>query len=375
MPLILPTSLDSTRNISGVAPQLLASLRGGSADLPAVRSTVLVVVDGLGALSLRAHAGHARTLSSAMAKKDVAGAVFPTTTAAALTSLLTGAAPGAHGLVGYRVREPESDALVNLLSGWEAGGIDPLQWQTTPTVFEQAAAAGHPVFALGIPAYAGSGFSAATLRGAEFRSARSAAERVELAWQLADAHDGALVYCYLPEVDKAGHRHGVDSAEWVAALEDIDAALARPVPDGVGVLVTADHGMIDVPQHRHLVLDAAGGWHDGIRHIGGEPRMLHVYAEPDVDHAALLARWRRDLEGTADVVGRVEAIDAGLFGPVVSDAVRQRIGDLLVIPRGNVALYDAEAEDQRGRGMVGQHGALTPEEWRVPFIRLGAFGR
>ncbi|MEJ6554230.1 alkaline phosphatase family protein [Microbacterium esteraromaticum] len=375
MPLILPTSLDSARNISGVAPQLLAALRDGSADLPSVRSVVLVVVDGLGALPLRAHAGHARTLSSAMAKKDVAGSVFPTTTAAALTSLLTGSAPGGHGLVGYRVRDRESDTLVNLLSGWDEDGIDPLRWQESATVFEQAAAAEHPAFAIGIPAYEGSGFSRATLRGADFRAARSVADRVELAWELADAHDGALVYCYLPEVDKAGHRHGVASAEWVAALEDVDAALSRPIPDGVGVLVTADHGMIDVPHHRQLVLDAAGGWHEGIRHIGGEPRMLHVYAEPDVDHARLLARWRRDLDGSADVISRTEAIDAGLFGPVIADAVRERIGDMLVIARGNAALYDAEAEDQRGRGMVGQHGALTPEEWRVPFIRMGAFRR
>lgn len=375
MPLILPTSLDSTRNISGVAPQLLASLRDGSVDLSAVRSAILVVVDGLGAVQLRAHAGHARTLSSAMAKKDVAESVFPTTTAAALTTLLTGVTPGVHGLVGYRVRDVRTDSLVNVLSGWESGGIDPLRWQASATVFEHAEAAGHPVFAVGIPAYAGSGFSGATLRGATFHAARSAAERVELAWELADAHDGSLVYCYLPEVDKAGHRHGVDSAEWVAALEDVDAALSRPVPDGVGVLVTADHGMIDVPQHRQLVLDAADGWHDGIRHIGGEPRMLHVYAEPDVDQAALLARWRRDLEGSADVVSRVEAIDAGLFGPVASEAVRARIGDMLVVARGNRAVYDAEAEDQRGRGMVGQHGALTPEEWRVPFIRMGAYRR
>jgi len=375
MPLILPTSLESTRNISGVAPQLLAALRDGSADLSAARSVVLVVVDGLGVLPLRAHAGHARTLSSAMAKKDVAGSVFPTTTAAALTTLLTGVAPGVHGLVGYRVRDPHADALVNLLSGWDDDGIDPLQWQQSATVFEQAQAAGHPAFAVGIPAYEGSGFSRATLRGARFHAARSAADRVELAWELADANDGAVVYCYLPEVDKAGHRHGIASADWVAALEDVDAALSRPVPDGVGVLVTADHGMIDVPHHRQLVLDASGGWHDGIRHIGGEPRMLHVYAEPDADLEGLLARWRRDLDGAADVVSRTEAIDAGLFGPVSADAVSDRIGDMLVVARGNVALYDAEAEDQRGRGMIGQHGALTPEEWRVPFIRMGAFRR
>jgi len=370
---MLPSSLESTRSIAGVAPQLLAALRDAPGELPPVRSAVLVVVDGLGALPLRAHAGHARTLVSAMAKKDVAGSVFPTTTAAALTSLLTGSAPGVHGMVGYRVRHPERDVLVNQLTEWD--GVDPTAWQPQATVFEQAAAAGHPTFAVGVAAHAGTGLTHAILRGAEFSSAGSPAERVELAWELADAHDGALVYCYLPEADKAGHKHGVDSAEWVAALEDIDAALSRRVPDGVGVLVTADHGMVDVPAHRQLILDAAGGWHDGIRHIGGEPRMLHVYTEPDADQPGILSRWRRDLDGFADVVSRVEAIDAGLFGGMVTDAARERVGDLLVIARSNHALYDGEAADQRGRGMVGQHGALTMEEWRVPLIRMGAFSR
>jgi hypothetical protein len=35
--------------------------------------------------------------------------------------------------------------------------------------------------------------------------------------------------------------------------------------------------------------------------------------------------------------------------------------------------YDGTAEDQRSRGMIGQHGALTPEERQVPYIRRGAF--
>lgn len=372
---MLPSSLESTRNIAGVAPQLLAALRGAGTDLAPARSVVLVVIDGLGAIPLRAHAGHARTLASAMAKKDIAGSVFPTTTAAALTSLVTGVTPGTHGMVGYRVLNPARGILVNQLTEWESAGVDPLVWQAAPTLFEQATTAGHPAFVVGFPAYAGTGFTRAILRGAEFRSAQSPADRVELAWELADAHDGAIVYCYLPEVDKAGHKHGIDSAEWVHALEDIDAALSRRIPDGVGVLVTADHGMIDVPQHRQLVLDAADGWHDGIRHIGGEPRMLHVYTEPDADLSAILDRWRRDLEGMADVVSRTEAIDAGLFGPAVTDAALSRMGDFLVAARSNRAVYDGEAEDQRGRSMVGQHGSLTPEEWRVPFIRMGVFAR
>lgn len=372
---MLPSSPATMRSITGVAPELLAAVRGESTWFPAVRSTVLVVVDGLGAIPLRAHAGHARHLMAGMTKKDVAGAVFPTTTASALTSLVTGAFPGEHGLVGYKVRDPEQDILVNQLSEWDKAGIDPLIWQSHPTIFEQATAQGHPAFAVGMPGYVSTGFSAATLRGAEFRGGRSAAERVEIAWDLAASHEGAVVYCYMPEVDKAGHRHGIDSAEWVAALEDVDATLAQRVPDGVGVVVTADHGMIDVPQRRQLLLEEDEGWHDGVRHIGGEPRMLHVYLEADAGLAPILDRWRRDLDGYADVVSRDDAIATGLFGPVVTAAAASRIGDLLVISRSNHAIYDGAAADQRSRGMIGQHGALTPEEWRVPLIPSGAFRR
>ncbi len=370
---MLPPESATARSVVGVADDLFAALRGDSDVLPRAESVVLVLVDGLGAITLRAHAGHARSLTAGMARKDVAHTVFPSTTAAALTSLLTGAWPGQHGLVGYRVLDRERDLLVNQLSGWESEGVDPLAWQAVPTVFERASAQGRPAFAVGVAAYARSGFTRATLRGAEFVAAETPADRVRAAYDLAARHPGALVYCYLPEVDKAGHRYGVDSAHWIAALEEIDAALAVRVPPGVGVLVTADHGMVDVPAHRQVVLEAEHL--AGVRHLGGEPRMLHAYLEPDADAAEVVARWRSDLDGFADVGTREEAVAAGLFGPVVSDAAVSRIGDVLVISRGNVAVYDGTAADQRSRGMVGQHGGLTPEERQVPLIRLGAFAR
>lgn len=370
---MLPSASPSARSVVGVADDLFAALRGESDVLPRAESVVLVVVDGLGAISLRAHAGHARTLTAGMAKKDVAHSVFPSTTAAALTSIVTGVWPGEHGLVGYRVLDASRDILVNQLSGWETDGLDPLTWQAAPTIFERAGRDGRESFAVGFAGYAHSGFTKATLRGAEFVAATTAAARIEAAYALAQAHTGSLVYCYLPEVDKAGHKCGIASAEWAAALEDIDAAMSTRVPPGVGVLVTSDHGMVDVAMNRQIVLEETHL--RGVRHVGGEPRMLHAYLEPDVDSAALTARWRADLEGIADVVTRDEAVRAGLFGPMVTPAASERIGDLLAIARGTWAVYDGTAPDQRGRGMVGQHGALTPEERQVPVIRLGAFAR
>lgn len=356
-----------------MAGDLIAALSGASGSLAAASSAVLVVVDGLGAIQLRGHSGHARHLSAGLGKKDVAYSVFPTTTAAALTSMLTGVEPGSHGLVGYRVLDRSRDVLVNQLSGWESDGIDPLAWQPSPTVFEQAVAAGHGAYAVGIAAYANSGFTKATLRGATFVSAKTPAERVAVAYQLAADTPGTLVYCYLPEVDKAGHRYGVDSAEWIAALEEIDAALALPVPRRVGALITADHGMIDVPAHRQVVLEEGDPRFDGVRHIGGEPRMLHIYLEADADSGVALDRWRQTSQGDADVLSRTEAEEVGLFGSVITPAAASRIGDLIVIARGKRAFYDGTAADQRAREMIGQHGALTPEERQVPYIRRGVF--
>lgn len=101
--------------------------------------------------------------------------------------------------------------------------------------------------------------------------------------------------------------------------------------------------------------------------------MLHVYLEQFADPNAVVDTWRRESDGDADILSRSEAVATGLFGARVTADAEERIGDLLVIARGNKAFYDGTAADQRGRGMVGQHGALTPEERQVPYIRRGMF--
>lgn len=371
MSLMLPAAPAHARSITGVASDLLESLAGGGTYGPA-RSAVLCVIDGLGALQLRSHAGHARRLSAMMRRRDVARTVFPSTTAAALTSLLTGTDPGQHGLVGYRVLDPESYNVINQLSGWEREGIDPATWQRVPTVFQRALRRGYEAFAVGPAEYDGSGFTRAVLRGATYVPTEDVADRVATAVELAARHDGSLVYCYLPEVDKAGHKFGIASEQWVASLEEIDAAFDTRIPASVGMIVTADHGMIDVPRYRHVLLTDDDPRWEGVSQLGGEPRMVHVYAEPGADADDIAARWRERAGNTADVLTRVEAERHGLFGPV-ADAVRPRIGDVLVVTRGIWAYYDDRGTDTRPQKMIGQHGSVSPEETVVPLLRTGAY--
>lgn len=371
MTLMLPAAPAHARSITGVASDLLESLSGGGTFGPA-RSVVLCVIDGLGALQLRAHAGHARRLSALMRRKDVARTVFPSTTAAALTSLLTGTDPGQHGLVGFKVLDPSTDMIVNQLSGWEREGVDPATWQRVATLFERGVRRGYPAFAVGPSEYDGSGFTRAVLRGAEYVPTDGIADRVQSAVDLAHQHEGAIVYCYLPEVDKAGHKFGIASDQWLAALEEIDAAFAVRLPQDVGMVITADHGMIDVPRFRHVLLTDDDPRWEGVSQLGGEPRMVHVYAEPDADPNAIAARWRELAGNTADVITRTQAEQHGLFGQI-ADEVRPRIGDVLVVTRGIWAYYDDRGTDTRPQKMIGQHGSVSPEETVVPLLRTGAF--
>ncbi|WP_460773762.1 alkaline phosphatase family protein [Microbacterium sp. GXF7504] len=375
MSLSLPAQPADARSLTDVVPMSRAALEGTSTVLPRVRSAIVLVVDGLGARNLSARKAHARFLAAAMAKKDVARTVFPSTTAAALTSLLTGAAPGEHGVVGYRAMDPATGEVVNQLNGWDHGLLDPLTWQRTEPFFAADAAVGRPCFVVSRPEYTDSGFTAATLRGAQPYGEKTIADRFALAAHLARSTPGSLTYLYVPELDTVGHRRGVDSEDWAFALEELDAQAARlhaAVGSEVGVLLTADHGMVDVPAHRQ-VLFGEGDLVAGLRAVGGEPRMLHLYAEPGAE-ADLYAAWRSE-DARAWVLSRGEAIDAGLFGPAVADAVRPRIGDVLVAARGRAAYYDDREPDTAPRRMVGQHGSLTDEETTVPLIRLGGFAR
>ena len=361
--------------VASGAPVLRDVLTGGldavlgrpnALGLPSRRRVVVLVVDGLGWEALTARAGHARTLSGGDRRRIATGS--PTTTAAALTTLATGVDPGVHGVVAYTALRPDTDAVVNQLHGFDGADL-PDGWQRAPTVFERAVEAGVAALAVGPRHYATSGFTREVLRGAHYVGARAIEERVETALAALRAAGRGIAYCYVPELDVAAHRDGWASVEWTGLLERVDGAIRDAVADlrsGETLLITADHGMVDVPRAAHVILADLDGLLGDVRHLAGEPRMLQVHLTAGAGDVA--PRWAAALGATADVLRRQEAIDAGWFGERVDPVVVPRIGDLLVASRGRAAFY--ATEDAPARGMVGQHGAWTPAERFVPLIRF-----
>lgn len=363
-------------------PSSLSSLAGepNRLGLPASTRAIVLLVDGLGSVALKGRAGHARTLAGALNAASVMESGFPSTTAAALGSLLTGTLPGEHGLVGYTALDTVNDRVVNQLSGWD-DLIDPATWQLEPTVFERATERGIGAVAIGPERYRHSGFSAAVLRGATYIAGSSIAERLEIAAEwIATPGDASIAYVYVPELDMAAHAVGVDSPEWTEALETLDAAvttLVRSLGPTDGLIVTADHGVLDVPQHSHVLFDTDAALVDGVAHVAGDPRCIQLHFDPLLnteDRAALVSRWRESESSRAWVVTRDEAISSGWFGSVKPE-VAPRIGDLIVAARKNIAYYDSRTATEHGRAMVGQHGSLSHTELMVPLLRFGAFAK
>jgi hypothetical protein len=359
--------------LADVLPAAAASLgvpvRPVPFELPAAPRICVLLVDGLGERQLAVRGGHAPYLRDLLRQGRVLSTSFPSSTATSMGSFGTGLPPGAHGLVGYQVRDPETGVLLNELM-WDPA-VDPRAWQPEPTVLERLVAAEVAVTRIGPGFFDGSGLTEAALRGGRFIAARTLPERVEAALTALRADARALVYVYWGDLDKVGHTDGCESWSWGEELGSVDLAvrrLAAGMPSDGLLLVTADHGMVDVPPDARADLATDPELAAGVSVMGGEPRAPMLYCEPGAA-PDVLATWRERLAGSMQVLSRAEAIAAGWFGPV-SPRVLPRIGDVVSAALQPVSVHDSRTQRPELLKLIGMHGALTAEETRVPLLTV-----
>ncbi len=324
-------------------------------ELVAAKTRVLLVIDGLGWEQLEPRRARLPTLRALRGRAITT--VAPSTTAAALTSIATGQPPAAHGILGYSMRlEGE---LLNALR-WTIDGddvrarVDPSRVQpvepflgTAPPVVSK-----HEL--------AGSGFTRASLRGADYRGYKVTSSLPVDVGALARG-GREFIYAYYDGVDRVAHQHGL-FAHYEAELRFIDA-LVRDVrdalPRGAALIVTADHGHVQVGDDARAldpaVLDHALG-------RSGEARFLWLHAKPGrADELLAAARARHDDD--AWCWSREQVLDEGLLGPTMSVERARRLGDVAMVARGRRTLLADPADRKQGR-----HGALTPGELLVPLL-------
>jgi Type I phosphodiesterase / nucleotide pyrophosphatase len=352
-------------SVSGAVDVLGVTERVGD-----VRRVAVLLVDGMGWHLLSELAADAPLLASVLAGGtgglDELACTFPSTTPTSLVSLTTGVAPGEHGILGFNVRFPDTDRVLNHIV-WR-NDPPPAQWQPIPTWFERLQQAGVGARAVLPAAFVGSGLTEAAYRGAQIVAAKTDDDYAQLVVEQLNAAPG-LVYAYTAKLDTAAHAFGIGSDEWHAAGAYVDALLTQLVealPPDAALLVTADHGGLNVPKDRQVDLDVDSRLSAGVRVVAGDPRVRYLHTEAGAA-SDVIAAWRELLNGRAQVHGRDDAVAAGLFGPVRPEYL-PRIGDVVVSCLGDTAVMASAHEPPEVAQLVGFHGAATPAEMAIPLV-------
>jgi hypothetical protein len=335
---------------------------------------LLVLVDGLGMHILDS------LPTSSFFRSHLATelrAVFPSSTAPALTSLATGKWPAEHAVPAWFTYLPEAGLTSAILPHVDRATRRPLARlgvDSGAVLFEPSAYSrfDRPVEWF-VPApiadsvYTRYAAGSAGVQG--HPSLEEAITRVARRVQLAGSP--TFTYLYHPDVDAAQHNYGALSEEALAEAARADAllgAMARALAGRARLLVTADHGQITPPENaRHFLRD--GDPLEALLRVwppAGEPRVpfFHVRHGRRLEFESAFSD--RFSEGFA-LLPTEEAAQLGLFGPVpLGKQARARLGDYIAIPSGmDVVIYEPEEGIARMRGF---HGGLAPAEVRVPLV-------
>lgn len=337
------------------------------------RHILFVVIDGLGENILR------RFPDSQLARagRRVIHSVFPTTTAAAITSLLTGRAPRQHGVTGWYQWLREAGVVSTILPFvTRAGGVDLRQLGLSVTQVIDS-----PPFLAGVnrtcrawlpESIVDSPYSASLTAPAARQGYASLDALGDRLLQLRLDPEPSLSWVYWPELDSLMHHQGPDSpavAELFTALDAWWTALTQGLAgtDSL-VLLTADHGHIATTPERHVRLEQ----HPDLREclalpLCGEPRAASCYVR-----AAACRRFERyvttQLAGYCSLKPVADLIEEGWLGPGASHPeLDSRLGDYVLLMHDNYVIKDTLA-GERPFSFAGVHSGVSREELEVPLL-------
>lgn len=362
----------------------LATALGGSSDYPPLtalpphtladaRHVVLLVVDGLGHGYLT---GRDSVLRHHL--RSPITSVFPSTTASAIPTFLTGLAPQQHGLTGWHMYFREIGAIAAPLpfrvrTGRHAlreAGVTPASLFGLTPLFDRLPLPCHVVSPRAI---IHSDFNVALSGRAKRHGYETLDEMFALIAGLLRADTPhSYIHAYWPQLDSLAHEFGTHSPQVTDAFAALDAGFARLVEvardNGSRVIVTADHGFIDTSAQETIDLDDHPGLRDTLLlPLCGEPRMAYAYVR--AGREAQFETYVGDkLADRVQLFRSEDVLQRGWLGPGdAHPALRDRIGDYVLIPRGHAILRDWLKGEPR-HTHIGVHGGLTAAEMRVPLV-------
>ena len=284
--------------------------------------------------------------------------VFPSTTAAALTTFLTGLSPKEHGILEFRMyyeiceliiktlpfsplNATENDALIKM-------GCSPKQLFSLPTIFSKLRREEISSCGLLRKEYYNASYSRFLFRGAR----RVPYTTIEEAFRIISQLKEDFIFLYLDHLDTEEHVSGPHSSQSLQLINRILAEserLKKRVKNRL-IIITADHGLIEIKKKRIIPDPSIED------KIGGSPRDVFLYG-PEI----------QEIYKGMTILSKDSLIHQGFLGPEDAHmhlALHYRLPEKILLPKDAETLW---YRPFRGKGL---HGGLSKEEMLVPLLVL-----
>jgi hypothetical protein len=346
-----------------------------AAAIARARNIVLLVIDGLGYDYLEG-AGAGSALQPHLKARITS--VFPSTTASAVSSFLTGVGPQQHALTGWHAWLRELGCVATTLRfrarhGGESlsrAGIAPRSIYTAEPMFDRLAAQSHVV-------------SPANIVDSDYNVAHSGTARrhgyqhlpelfSRTAAILKSNAERKFIHAYTYDFDETAHSRGSASPELQAKFRQIDAAYAEFLGDiagtGTVVIAVADHGFIDSPKPFCIELEdhpALAGML--MLPLCGERRVAYCYVQPG-EETAFEHYVQTRLGHCAGLYRSSDLIARGWFGlGAANPRLAERVGHYTLVMKDQYTIKDWILGEPRYLTQ-GVHGGVSAAEMYVPLI-------
>ncbi|MHB9022672.1 MAG: alkaline phosphatase family protein [Armatimonadota bacterium] len=352
-----------------------------AARLAGKRKIMLMIVDGLGWMNLAAAIQRMPVIGEVFstATRWPITSVFPSTTVAACTSILTGVPPSVHGMIGYLMFFPEYGRVFNMI-GFRTPdiqhedllsfGFEPGRYTGQGTILQRLEAAGIMVGPYTFHTYAGSGLSRLLYHRCTPHPYVALGDLLAMSLDQWKVPVPQFLQLYWANLDTIAHLHGANSTAYAIELSLLATALRDHVlpalDDESALLLIADHGHIDGDDAEIINLMTVPGLTKLFRvPPAGEGRSTHLFIRPG--HQKRACTILESVDGLR-VFTKEAVLASGLLGGTpLHPKLLERIGDLIIFPEGSRrVLYDYQP--RLHATMNGRHGGLSPEEMIVPLL-------
>lgn len=305
--------------------------------------------------------------------------VFPSTTAAALSTLMTAQAPGEHGLVGYTVFNKRLGGVINgikysYMGESGSGTIDYVSLESAFPVRPWLKETSAKVLAL-MSGGAASGELTKTYLNSRpedgLTKIKAHSSSFEMLAALREALEGDpydMIYVYHDNPDHIGHGYGFNSEHRDLILEEVRVVLnhinklAEKYRDKYTFLLLSDHGQVTV---------------DKVYLFNNDEELLNKLEVPPYgDSRAVWFRTRENVRDllrdrySLEVMSKQEVVENGILGRVSDFVANNVLGDYLGVAKSPTAKYHYtyRGEDDPALRLRGNHSGMTPEEMYIPIV-------